>query len=687
MSDRQYKTHQEMSDDELVGYIDGLVRLSLRQRRKYAPPAQLDQNLQFYLGDQIDYEVPDGLRVLVINKIQNAVIAALANMTEQDVAFTLAPTSPSDHAIYFFKPEVGGALIEARQAATLSLPPAIDRRITDDQLAGLSAIDAELYKDLLGATAQRSPQPQPELGQPQPPIPQAEPEPAPIYLFNEDDFIMVDDAAVTAWEQTILNSKWKKSGGQIVLNENILGTVIYGWNPMVAEYQPRRHGWNFFCPPLKRVYLDPRHAMHMHQDYIAYDENLTLDEAMSRFAYLPKAKLNQVREAAQVGRVSMFSEDHDDWHEMDMDDENDESIVVVRRAYLRHSKYQAGEDEAIAYGWVTRAEASPAGTPQPTNDKGEPLPYLLPDGKPTGPKEANWPKTTDAVRQLLVVNDVIIEDQRCFYADVPILWNRAYPIPGKPWGQGLPEKAIPINRAINEMGSDIYTHVGYYASPMEASSDVIDGLAANKQLAELGAFPGRKISLPHEIFKELGGKLSIFTSPPELPQSLVEFFRMLITDVFDDLMNTSSVTRGTPDPNASSGRAIDSLQASARGIFGYLALQTEAMLQTLVNIMVRTHRDALPETELMRITNRWPLPVVRELRRLASNREYEVVVELPAGSGASRRQRAQEARSDYATGLRDRESTQTIIGIENPSVVNAKIDRDRQAAAVAQAPR
>lgn len=676
------------TDTELYTHVRNLVQESLYWRRRFITHAQLNDNLRQYLGDQVDWiGDSEGLDVFVINRIQNAILAATATQTEVPATIKLQPRETNDPPQWFFKPSAAEAITSLLQEQPdTDLFEGIE--LTPQQLAGHAGIDDDTAQDLMGIE-QTLPQPvidpntgqpaiDPATGQPQTeqvPIPDPETGQAAM-LFTEEDFFLINDDAVADWEQTILDIKLDQSYFGSTLTENVLNTNILGYQPIKVTFDPATWTFDFENVHPKRVHLDPSNSKYQHQAFVIYDEVISVDEAISRYPDHEQA----IRENGMEGRIEPDAGDADDYGSHDTDTEFQRPMVVVRTAWLRYQPVPCTPFEAERYGKVVR-EA----TPREDDPTLEDVTYYLIDvdagteeqqGDAVEPGDARWP-TMPGVRQLIFIGDIKLEDEPCPWADIPITWNRCYPIPHRPWGMGMPSHLEGIQKAINMLSSAFLNHAQYYQSPQEIMSLGMFNLMQDDEAGEYGSYPGRRIIVPDRLLEELRGQLVTFVDPPPIPESLFRFWQFLL-DLFNDQAGQSDVIRGQSTPDAQSGTAIEALQAAARGLYGYLGRQTQDMLRHVAQLMIHMIRDGVPEAELMRCSSRYPIQVVRALVKRAEQLDYDIRVEISSASGITRRQEQEQARADFGAGIRSQETTLEKIGDPNPQAEMKRIRKEQR---------
>jgi len=660
---------------DLGDTITELVRESQTFRRQFAPNDTLDENLRFYLGDQLSADIvfdDDYDQTMVINKVMGAILASVAVQTELPVAINFQPRDTSDQPLIFLAEAVGAALYDQVRTGQLQLPVTL----TENQLSGYEPITPEAHEMLL--TVERQTLAENELG-----IPEATPviDPTtqqPAYLFTDEDFIVGTDDMVAQFEQKVFQAKWDQACGDQVVAECVLASTTVGMQPLLVEYDDR--DWTFDLRTInpKRCYLDPAHALYKGQSYVVWDELISEDEAVARFPHLAE----HIHAEAMEGAQSSLTEDDSDWGETDAGIRYGRPMIAIRTAIMRWQAMPATEHEAVRYGLVEevtlpidiQADVDGGVT---LDDDGLQV-YVLPDDPsrtPVTPDDDAWPIWPKALRQVRMIAGEVVDDRRCPYCDIPLTWTKCLPIPGRPWGLSMTSQIAPIQTSLNLLASEFLNHAQYYGCPGEVLS-----ASAMRELQTSGVDatprPGRQVVLPDELFERLGGQLSHFQSPPALPASLMQFFDYLL-NLADEISGQPDLMRGQANSSATSGRAIEALQGAARGVFGYLSRFTQNMVAEAARVMLGAMRDMMPEDEWMRCCGEYPVQVVRAIKDRAKSLEYDIDAQVASGGGATKREEGIQARADYASGLRARLSTMQKIGVPNPEAEAEQIAKEQ----------
>jgi hypothetical protein len=267
-----------------------------------------------------------------------------------------------------------------------------------------------------------------------------------------------------------------------------------------------------------------------------------------------------------------------------------------------------------------------------------------------------WP-SRPILRQLRIIADVVVDDRECEYVDIPVCLNVNIPIPFTPYGQGEPERLQGLQQAINSILTDMVSSWDANSQPAvclpQSVNDMLPKLA-QKMYTHLA---GTKFVVPDELLLRLQGKLSFIIDPPNMPPDGWRLLELLLK-LLDDSTNSSEVLQGKASASWS-GEAIKSLQDAAKGSIGWKARRVEYMLKYMANVMAGSLVHRLPMAEKMRYVRRWPEHVWMALDEYQrKNLDYDLSVEITAGSGAKKQIQAVSDMGLYDRGLL---SKQTIL--------------------------
>lgn len=266
--------------------------------------------------------------------------------------------------------------------------------------------------------------------------------------------------------------------------------------------------------------------------------------------------------------------------------------------------------------------------------------------RPVAPPPA-WPDTT-GIRQVATIAQTqrVVQDIRCEHWDIPMLLNVCIPIPGKPYGQGLPEKLKGLQAADIRLLNAVVTYAETFANPGSViPQSVADALKA--KLKRTHVDPTETLIAPDNLFERFGEKMISWFQPPPLPPAVTDAMAMI-----DSRMKETSghpeVMSGTAPSPTSSGRMVEALQAGAAGQFGFLAKSTLRNVERIANLMHYTHLWRLELPDMVEIYGRIPPEIMQLVIDKARACRWDNVVDANGSAGGQRRQKLQEAMSLFA---------------------------------------
>jgi hypothetical protein len=607
-------------------------------RRQFEQQANL--NLRWYLAMQWNAPPAPGLKQHVINLTRRAMLANVAVQMEQPPRPVFTAERSGRPAVFFIKEDAGRRLADVIEGGFNAV-----EGFTTDQLAGAEPIDEDQRAALMEIVAPG----------PQVPADPTIPTLAPVPLLTDDDFIRVDDAERAKMIQTAFEAKWDEIDADFIVLENVTDCAAVGWQPLSVQWNARRKGFDLVNLHQFNVWIDPLSTGVHNARYMIVEQVLSEDEALAKMP----AHREAIRRAAAAGAVSNFYNRGNGGNQFNLGGPYRNTMfqrrmVVVRVAWLRDAQFEPlTPEQAVEQGFVEVVMPDPAietpdlgaeAQPIAGDEAGagpEPQYRMVETGEPITPDDERWPRRV-GIRQITSVNQDLLSDMECPFIDIPVGWNRQIPRPKSPYGIGTPEHLRPYQEFLNTAFSIIANHLEYYQSPQESISE---SMAEALDDPETHAHPGRRYTVPDDLFIKMGGKVSIFAEPPALPESIVEAIR-LVVELMDRDANQAEVLQGISPSGNASGELVKSLQAAAKGVIGLQSKYPEAMLTYIARIAAQAMIDFMPESEWVKATG-LPVQVIRAMRAGFVDMTWDVVVEIASGRGADRRQRHDRALALY----------------------------------------
>jgi hypothetical protein len=582
-----------------------------------------------------------GFARYTINRTQGAVISQKARAFGRPETFRFEPIETEDETMLFIKPVIGETLVRGIKDGSIPIEGTGLQGFKEGQLRGEEPIPQRFEENLLATQ-----------------------------LFREQDFFRVNDTELSRAVQTVWDTLYSRVKGSYYVAMNSLYTGIFGFQPLLFEWDEELPGFKLSNPHILNCWIDPSAETVEDAEYFVMDFTISKEHAQAAFPKLREA----IEEAATSGQLKRHGELRESTKVTFRRD-----MVVVRTAWIRHRRVDMTIDEAEASDLVRSLQGQNGSTSYAKiGVKGEPV--------RTKPGDSNWPKKI-GLRQVQVLPQINrrISDIRCPYWDIPIAWNKNIPVPYSPYGQGEPERLESIQQAINRLFTILHRHARFYQAPMEFwPEDLYNDVRAKG--GEPYAEPGRIIPVRYEIFElltRLGGSggFGIINAIPPIPSFYVGLLELLLVE-HDRLSGFQDVLQGASPGAETSGRAIEALQAAALGPIEVKSFATELALERIGEIGLDAIRKWLPEAVWAKILNQYPLPVLRFIRDQIDLREFNVKVSLISGKGISEAFDAEKAAVLYMEGnparLVSRETAMRLSSVPDPPAEERRIERENR---------
>lgn len=270
-----------------------------------------------------------------------------------------------------------------------------------------------------------------------------------------------------------------------------------------------------------------------------------------------------------------------------------------------------------------------------------------------------------ALRQVTIIGGQVQEDAECPYPEMPLLHNVNIPIPGRPFGLGEPYRLKGLQDARNSILRAEESHAEYFRHPPAAiSQSMANALpaAAAKRFSK----PGMEFTIPDDLYRQMGGKLAIFSEIPEFSASLITMDDRLRREITESSGHTE-VLQGRANSQMS-GKAIETLQTAAASLIGFKSQRTGHMIEALANLILYSISHEADPVQIARIVSRYPINVLTAILRRVKSVEWDINVIVSIGSGQILAAKKAEARADLQLGAISmqtyREKTGIDVGLE-----------------------
>jgi hypothetical protein len=307
------------------------------------------------------------------------------------------------------------------------------------------------------------------------------------------------------------------------------------------------------------------------------------------------------------------------------------------------------------------------------------------------PDSPDWP-TRFGIRQLTVIESVVVDDRECEHADIPLLHNVNRPIPGRPWGIGEPAFLMNAQKAYNSLVDGMVEYAEFFKNPASAAPESV-AARLEKEFGTAHVDPGTMLRIPDELLMN-GQKLGdfyAFYQPPPISDAPMQMSELLKRQINEQSGHTDAI-RGILPSAQTSGKAVELLQESGTSMIQHKSQATEAMIERLANLMHFSHVWRLELPEIRQIVSKYPDYVLEAVIRRGRQSEWDISVEVASGTGAVIAAKKQEAVQafqvrDPATGepLQGIETTRQALKIDHIEERQRwEMDAARMAAAMAQ---
>lgn len=603
-----------------------------------------DRNVEIYTyGAALDEYDP---AKILVNEIQSAIIAAVDIQTKQPPVANLAPVETGEPAQTYW----AGPLEAALQ---LGVPPECLVPMDDPANPGatvppqpIDEITAERLKTIR------------DTG-----------------YFPEDWMVDVDDKTVSDTFQTVHDVYYARSGGARFLRQNLLANSIKGCQFALLEFDNERQRFMFKNLYLRQVYIDPICEDIADAAYAGVDLVIDANEAKSLWPELSDAIEKESsdgqpqRPDSSTSLGSMLERNFR------------RNMVTLRVFWIRNEPAPLSPEDALAGGHVepfvnlgeTAEDATQAGYLKPGTDT------------QVDPAHAEWP-TRRVLRQITQLVSTIVDDKECEHADIPLLHNVNIPVPGQPWGIGEPMRLTGLQRARSRMLNAITEHAEYFKSPIVTVSQSVYADLPDS-VKDTGVKPGLMLVVPNDQWMATGGKILSIQDPPQTPPGLIEGQSILHQEISEQ-SGHSDAMRGVSEGSGDSGKKIELLQQAGSSQVSFKAQRTADMIEQQTRLMLHIYVHVLTCEQIGQVVSKYKPHILEAICERGKRAEWDVKVEIAAGTGAMVAQRKQEAITLLNTV--DPSTGETVIGMETAremlSIDNQQeISRRKAALAAAQA--
>lgn len=657
----------ESNEGEVLTCLTGLAQEATDERCLYEQ--FVNSNLNMYVYGQEG--VPADGRI-VVNEIQNAIIAATDIQTKDPPQVSLEPVETGEPPLYYWAgpQELGIAL---------GLQPFEVADWLDEagQLHPPTPIDSLVAGQLKALTVPE------ELSPALPPG-----------MIRPEWLVELNDTLVAETYQMIHDVIWERSEVDLWVRDNLIATNVQGWANGLYEFDDQAKKHVLRHVPVTQVYLDPTSTGVRDSAYCGLDLPLDADEAKESYPDLAVVIDAEARtgEPQVSDRTTQFGQVYQRTFQR--------PIIVLRVFWLRNQPVPMAKDEAVQAGVLEEravpaafgaTHGDPSGGGDPAQERmlaggeddaaaggamaagvdglvgaqgapagdlagnvdGAAAPATLAvacffpgTGQQVMPGDPAWP-TRRGIRQITVIANRVVDDRECEFAEPPLLHNVNIPIPGQhPYGLGEPFRLKSLQSAESTLLDSMVEHARYFSSPVTTMSESM-AISLGERAKDLHTQPGQTFIVSDEQWMASGGKPLIIQDPPALGAALTELFPT-IKGLLQEQSGHAEVLQGRASPQVKSGKAIELLQTSASSMIGFKSQRTGDMIKRMADLMLRSIVWRLSVADVNRIVSKYPRHVLEVIHERAREIEWNVRVSVHAGNGGLKLQKRQLAQMDLA---------------------------------------
>lgn len=637
----------ERGIDTFSAEVDELVMEAQELRHEHEEKWR--RNERRYLGDHWDRPALAGLDQHTINRILTTILAHTAVQTEQRASVKFSPHEIGEPPIVYMKPDILSKLPETSQAPSF----------TPLQLAGQEPIEDFQFFALLAVT-------RPELVE----VPTVdaqgnetiEEQPQDVPVFTDDDFHIVNENMIAEAMQSLFDAKWEQADADHWWTQNVLYKNVYGHQAMLVEWDDEKQCYSLCNVRPDAIWISPDATDVADTDYLIYDQFISAKRAtdmMPQYADVIAAEATRTPITDRHNKKRNVSN-----YQRDM--------VNIRHVWMRNFRFPMEVDEALERELVAPAVTEQEGIDENGNafvqelpvldDEGQQV-YQTANGELSSPGDEAWPTQSHLIEGL-IIGHTTVEQRRSPFVDIPFAWNVSIPLPHQPYGMGTPEHLEDLQQAANRAMTYTINTLRYNQSPEKAMpASVLKAL--DDKATSLHSHPGRVIGVPDALWAQYGGKILDTWEPNNIQTGVVQFFQVLLQEI-DRQGGNPDVLQGNAPGRADSGRAIEALQAAARGTLGFQSLFTEHAIKQMAKLVVGMFIDFMEESEWERVLRKYPVQVLRAIRTRAMNQPNVISVEIASGRGAVKRQKEDQAIQLRQLGALSLATTLERVGIPDP---------------------
>lgn len=610
----------ETERSELLDYVSRCAEEAADERGAQLVVIQANRSV-YACGE----EYPTG--ELVTNEIQNAIIAATDIQTKEPIRVTLEGVESGEPgAVLWAGPQDAGLTL----MVTAGIPPEQAVRYV-----------AAWQDPTTGALSEPLPIEQQQAELLRTMLPPDKP----------DWLLEITDEICAKTNQTLFDKVWQRSAIDRRLRSNLLNTNVDGWQVAYYHWFPREMRCELLTLSPSQVYLDvPGIEDVADMQYAGVDLVLDASRAMRMFPHLSDAIAANAQSGSPAKEAGAT-----DYGAVEIAYKR--PTVTIRLFWLRNQPIPMTPEEMAEQGMAPeQPEPVEPPTPEEINPSAEA--GMVEEAEPAPAPE---PQMRFAIRQVAIIGGRVVEDIECPYPEIPLLHNVNIPLTGKPFGLGEPYRLKGLQAARNSVLRAESEHADMFRHPPSAISQSMK--AALGDNAKAYVTPGVQYTIPDELYRQMGGKIAVFTEIPEFSPSLIQMDDRLRREITEASGHTE-VLQGRANSQMS-GKAIETLQTAAASLIGFKSQRTGDMVQYMAGLILHSIANYTEPDQIARIVSRYPINVLMAILKRAKSIEWDINVVVTSGSGQIIAQKKQQAREDLQLGAITMETYREKAGIDH----------------------
>jgi hypothetical protein len=268
--------------------------------------------------------------------------------------------------------------------------------------------------------------------------------------------------------------------------------------------------------------------------------------------------------------------------------------------------------------------------------------YFLPGVEAeASPEMPGWPQRS-IIRQLTQIESMIADDRECEYWDIPMLHTVAIPIPNTPFGQGLPQKLIAMQRGRCRALTAMVEHANYFRHPMLVIPESAWAALPDEYKQHGADRSGMILRVPDQTFNALGGKFTSSITPEPIGEPIFKLQELLKNEL-NERSGHPEVLQGKQPGQVTGWQSIQLLSQNAANRYGFSVQWTADMVERLAMLVMHSIIWRLSVQDLMQVCSEYPEHIVRAFQLRGQRQEWEADVSISNVAGAIQARDKQEA--------------------------------------------